>query len=51
VIFDPATYHGDREVDLAMTRVFGGFGPDFHEGHNSEWPLPVASQHLEIQDC
>jgi fructosamine-3-kinase len=50
VIFDPATYYGDREVDLAMTYVFGGFGPDFHEGYNSEWPLPAVSQHLEFQD-
>mmetsp|Transcript_19226 Transcript_19226/g.29148 ORF Transcript_19226/g.29148 Transcript_19226/m.29148 type:complete len:372 (-) Transcript_19226:66-1181(-) len=40
VIFDPATYYGDREADIAMTYVFGGFGPDFYEGYESEWPLP-----------
>ena len=32
VIFDPATYYGDREVDVAMTYVFGGFNNDFYEG-------------------
>lgn len=32
VIFDPATYYGDREVDLGMTHVFGGFPPAFYRG-------------------
>lgn len=40
VIFDLATYYGDREADVAMTYLFGGFGPDFYEGYESEWPLP-----------
>ena len=40
VIFDPATYYGDREADLAMTYLFGGFGSDFYQGYESEWPLP-----------
>ena len=40
VIFDPATYYGDREADIGMTYVFGGFGPNFYEGYESEWPLP-----------
>lgn len=40
VIFDPATYYGDRESDVAMTYLFGGFGADFYEGYESEWPLP-----------
>lgn len=39
VIFDPATYYGDREADVAMTGLFGGFGNDFYDGYNSEWPL------------
>ncbi|TAG14984.1 MAG: fructosamine kinase family protein, partial [Oscillatoriales cyanobacterium] len=30
VIFDPATYWGDREVDIAMTELFGGFSPAFY---------------------
>jgi len=39
VIFDPAFYYGDREADLAMTYVFGGFGPDFYVSYNNAWPL------------
>ena len=38
VIFDPAVYYGDREADLAMTRLFGGFGPDFYAAYASAWP-------------
>ena len=39
VIFDPAVYYGDRESDLAMTRLFGGFGRGFYEAYESAWPL------------
>jgi fructosamine-3-kinase len=39
VIFDPATYVGDREVDIAMTELFGGFPPAFYRGYNEAWPL------------
>lgn len=39
VIFDPAVYYGDRETDLAMTRLFGGFGKAFYEAYESSWPL------------
>jgi len=39
VIFDPAVYYGDRETDLAMTRLFGGFGAAFYEAYDSSWPL------------
>lgn len=39
VIFDPAVYYGDRESDLAMTELFGGFAPGFYEGYNEAWPL------------
>jgi protein-ribulosamine 3-kinase len=39
VIFDPAVYFGDRETDLAMTRLFGGFGPDFYRAYEAQWPL------------
>lgn len=38
-IFDPAVYFGDREADLAMTRLFGGFGRDFYVAYDTEWPL------------
>ena len=40
VIFDPAVYFGDRETDLAMTRLFGGFGPRFYAAYEAAWPLP-----------
>jgi len=39
VIFDPATYYGDREADLAMTHLFGGFGREFYAGYERAWPL------------
>jgi fructosamine-3-kinase len=39
VIFDPATYWGDREVDLAMTELFGGFPREFYQGYQQIWPL------------
>ncbi len=38
-IYDPAVYYGHREMDIAMTRLFGGFSSDFYEGYNSEYPL------------
>lgn len=38
-IFDPAVYFGDRESDLAMTELFGGFSADFHAGYRAAWPL------------
>ena len=40
VIFDPASYFGDRESDIAMTRLFGGFSPRFYEAYEACWPLP-----------
>jgi fructosamine-3-kinase len=39
-IFDPAVYLGDREADIAMTHLFGGFHTSFHRGYEDEWPLP-----------
>ncbi|PMB45099.1 hypothetical protein CEN40_12885 [Fischerella thermalis CCMEE 5205] len=39
VIFDPATYFGDREVDIAMTELFGGFPAAFYRGYNQVFPL------------
>lgn len=44
IIFDPATYYGDREADVAMTYLFGGFGADFYNGYESEWPLPEGHE-------
>jgi protein-ribulosamine 3-kinase len=39
VVFDPAVYYGDREADIAMTRLFGGFGPAFYTAYQSTWAL------------
>lgn len=39
VLFDPAVYFGDRETDLAMTGLFGGFGPRFYAAYEEAWPL------------
>lgn len=39
VIFDPATYFGDREVDIAMTELFGGFPASFYQGYAEVFPL------------
>ncbi len=43
VMFDPATYYGDRETDLAMTRLFGGFTRDFYAAYEQEWPLAAGA--------
>lgn len=44
VIFDPAVYYGDREVDIAMTELFGGFPPEFYVAYNEAWPLSKGYQ-------
>jgi fructosamine-3-kinase len=43
VLFDPAVYYGDRETDLAMTRLFGGFGPAFYRAYAAAAPLPAGA--------
>ena len=42
LLFDPACYFGDREADLAMTELFGGFGPDFYAAYRAEYPLDAG---------
>ncbi|MEJ2762926.1 fructosamine kinase family protein [Photobacterium sp. MCCC 1A19761] len=44
IIFDPASYWGDRECDIAMTELFGGFPPRFYEGYQAIWPLDEGYQ-------
>jgi len=39
VVFDPAVYYGDREADLAMTELFGGFPREFYDAYRKEWPV------------
>ena len=38
-LVDPTAYRGHREVDLAMTELFGGFGTGFHAAYEEAWPL------------
>ncbi|WP_373072239.1 fructosamine kinase family protein [Sulfurimonas sp.] len=38
-LIDPAVYYGDREVDLAMTHMFGGFDNNFYNAYEKEYPL------------
>lgn len=42
VIYDPATYYGDREAEIAMTELFGGFGGGFYDAYNAVWPLDAG---------
>lgn len=44
VLFDPACYYGDRETDIAMTELFGGFGNDFYSTYQAEYPLDSGYQ-------
>lgn len=39
IIFDPASYYGDRETDIAMSELFGGFGKAFYQRYNEILPL------------
>lgn len=39
VVFDPACYFGDRETDIAMSELFGGFTPSFYAAYADAWPL------------
>lgn len=38
-IFDPAAYYGHREMDIAMSKLFGGFDARFYDAYNAEYPL------------
>lgn len=39
IIYDPACYYGDRETDIAMTELFGGFDQAFYDSYNATFPL------------
>ncbi|OQK18724.1 hypothetical protein AU255_09290 [Methyloprofundus sedimenti] len=39
IIYDPACYYGDREADIAMTELFGGFSANFYAAYSEHWPL------------
>jgi len=44
VIIDPAVYYGHREMDLGMSQLFGGFGQQFYEAYNRNYPLEKGWQ-------
>jgi protein-ribulosamine 3-kinase len=49
VLYDPAVYFGDRETDIAMTMLFGGFGDAFYAAYQSAWPMePGHEQRLKL---
>ncbi len=49
VLFDPAVYRGDREADIAMSELFGGFGADFYAAYRAALPLdPGYSTRREL---
>ncbi|WP_117234854.1 fructosamine kinase family protein [Vibrio maerlii] len=43
--FDPSCYWGDRECDIAMTELFGGFNNQFYAGYASVLPLSSGYEH------
>jgi len=47
IIFDPAVYVGDREVDLAMTKLFGGFPQQFYQEYRRIFPLASGYEKRE----
>ncbi len=47
-LIDPAVYGGHREIDLAMMRLFGGFGARVFAAYDEAWPL--AAGHEERVD-
>jgi protein-ribulosamine 3-kinase len=42
VVFDPAVYYGDREADIAMTELFGGFSARFYAAYADAWALDAG---------
>ncbi|MEW6995713.1 fructosamine kinase family protein [Colwelliaceae bacterium MEBiC 14330] len=48
IIFDPACYYGDREVDIAMTELFGHFPDDFYHGYQAEYPLDKGYEQRKL---
>jgi len=43
-LIDPAAYGGHREIDLAMMRLFGGFGARVFSAYDESWPLAEGHQ-------
>lgn len=48
VLIDPAVYYGHREIDLAMTELFGGFPPGFYDAYNEVYSLNSYEQRKQL---
>jgi protein-ribulosamine 3-kinase len=46
-LIDPAVYYGNREADLAMTKLFGSFNNEFYSAYDEVFPLPPGSAYRE----
>jgi protein-ribulosamine 3-kinase len=44
VLIDPAVYYGHREMDIGMSKLFGGFSPAFYDAYNHAWPMEKGWQ-------
>jgi fructosamine-3-kinase len=48
-LIDPAVYYGNREIEIAFTRLFGGFEDEFYEAYQSTFPLQTGfEERIEI---
>lgn len=49
ILIDPAVYYGHREVDLAMTKLFGGFDVEFYNSYHEMYELePGWEERIEL---
>ncbi len=48
VVYDPAVHYADRETDLAMTWLFGGFSESFYQAYEEVWPLPDGHEERRL---
>ena len=49
VVFDPAIYYGNREMDIAMSLLFGGFDKKFYESYQYHFPMQQGwEQRVEL---
>ncbi len=48
VIFDPASYYGDRETDLAMTELFGRFSTAFYQAYEATFPTSAGYSQRKV---
>lgn len=50
-LIDPATYYGHREMDIAFSKLFGGFDPVFYQVYEEVFPLePDFDERMDIHN-